>query len=400
MNNQRRFYLNYLYLIVSLMSVAAPARSQTVVIGDIVQYIKTIKDAMPDMGTNKFFIPTNAHLNYFDTLFIDLKKKEFGTIETRASQYGYQFIKFVNTASDDTLYILKENIPVLRGWGTFIYDPSSLNDLSIEVPHPLWDTNSWELAIRAFIKTQARWFILAGTHRYCNSDSSSDMAHVTQSVFHTCHKRSATSRALQIHGFSKTGSNAGYPDLVISNGTLNPPSILYTVQEKYVAKGFTAGVFSSSTYSALNNLGATTNKQGLYSNSNGRLFVHIEHDYPLRNTPAKLALSVEAIDEVFGLPTSVQNDEPRLPADFHLFQNYPNPFNPSTTIKFYLPTGEWTTVSVIDITGRTVSYLMNDYLQRGFHSVQLSSERLASGVYFCTINTSSFTRTMKMVVVK
>jgi hypothetical protein len=390
----------FLSILATLMSVAAPARSQTLMTGDIVQFIKTIKDAMPDMGTNKFFIPTNAHLNFFDTLFIDLKKKDLATIESRAAQYGYQFIKFVNTASKDTLYILKESTPVMRGWGTYIFDPSSMNDLTIEAPHPLWDTNSWELAIRAYIKTNARWFILAGTHRYSNSDSSSDMAHVTQSVFHICHKRAGTSRAIQIHGFSKTGGNTGYPDLVISNGTLNPPSILYTVQTKYTAKGFTAGVFSTSTYSALNNLGATTNKQGQYSNNNGRLFVHIEHDYPLRNTPAKLTLCVEAIDEVFGLPTGVDDEPLKGPSDFQLYQNYPNPFNPATTIKFYLPTDGWTTVSVTDLSGRTVGRLLNDHLHQGIHTVQFSGERLSSGIYFCTITTASFMRTMKMVLIQ
>jgi hypothetical protein len=383
-----------------VMSVATPLRSQTLMSGDIVQFIKTIKDAMPDIGSNKFFIPTNAHLNYFDTLFIDLKKKNFSAISARASLYGYQFIQFVNTATNDTLYILKENIPVLRGWGTYIFDPAAANNLTIETPHPLWDTNSWEFAIKLFIKADSKWFILAGTHRYCNSDSSSDMAHVTQSVFHVAHKRSGTSKAVQIHGFSKSGSNAGYPDVVISNGTLNPPSILTTLETKYESKGFTAGVFSASTYQQLGNLGATTNKQGQWSNSNGQLFVHIEHDYPLRTTLSKQLLSIDAICETFTPPTSVEKKNTAAVTHFELLNNFPNPFNPSTTIQFYLPTNDWVRLSVYDLWGKEIDLLMNDHIERGFHSVQFNAEQYSSGIYFCNIKTTSYIRTIRMVLIK
>ncbi len=387
-------------LLGSLVSVAAPVHSQSLMSGDIVEFVRTIKDAMPDMGTNKFFIPTNAHLNVFDTLFIDVKNANYTTIAARASQFGYQFIRFVNTATGDTLLVFKENVPVLRGWGTYMYCPSAAYDLAIEAPHPLWDTNSWELAVRLFIRSDAKWFLLAGTHRYCNSDSSSDMAHVTQSVFHVCHKRAATSCAIQIHGFSKTGANAGYPDAVISNGTLTPPAVLYTLENKYISKGFTAGVFSASTYAKLNNLGATTNTQGLWSSNNGKTFVHIEHDYPLRTTLSKQLLCVDAIAEVFAPAATPVRAENAAPSVFSLFTNYPNPFNPSTTITFYAPADEWMQLSVCDMSGKEIAVLVNGRTERGFHSVAFNAERYSSGIYYCNIKTHSFTRTMKMVLTK
>ncbi|MBP9211507.1 MAG: hypothetical protein KBF97_01845, partial [Bacteroidetes bacterium] len=336
--------------------------------GDIVQFIKTIREAMPDMGTNKFFIPTNAHLNFFDTLFIDLKKKEYGTIAARASQYGYAFIRYVHTATGETLYVLKENTPVLRGWGTYIFDPTGANDLTIEAPHPIWDTNSWELAIRLFLRTDARWFLMAGTHRYSNSDSSSDMAHVTQSVFHMAHKRTGTSRSIQIHGFSKTGSNAGYPDVVISNGTQSPPSILFSLSASYSGKGFTSGVFSSTTYADLKNLGATTNKQGQWSNSNGKLFVHIEHDNPLRTNQTKQAQSIEAVYETFTPPASAGTVNDATVSHFALHGNFPNPFNPSTTIRFSVPQTGLVRLTVTDVTGREVAVPVDGMMERGDHA--------------------------------
>ena len=68
------------------------------------------------------------------------------------------------------------------------------------------------------IKPKARWYFVAGTHRYANSDGSADPAHVTQSIFHTAHTTFAPDTAVQIHGFDKS-SYVNYSDVVISNGT-------------------------------------------------------------------------------------------------------------------------------------------------------------------------------------
>jgi hypothetical protein len=382
------------------MGVAAPVQSQTVMSGDIVQLMKTIKDAMPDNGSEKFFIPTNAHLIFFEQLFLDLKANNIATIESRAAQYGYEFIRYINIATDDTLFVLKETIPVMRGWGTYVYNPKSVNDLAIEAPHPLWDTNTWDVAIRTYMKTRAKWFLLAGAHRYANSDGSSDMAHVTRSVFYTCHTTIATSCAVQIHGFSKSGANAGYPDAVISNGTLTPPAILFVLKANYEAKGFTAGVFSSSTYSQLNNLGATTNVQGQWSASKGKLFVHIEHDYPLRTTESKEVLVIDAINETFGVPTSVTTTRAVLPGSCQLFPNYPNPFNPVTTIQFSLPSRDKVRLSVFDAAGREIAVLMDGCGEPGLNTLPFDADRLASGTYFYRLQTTSLSRTMNMVLLK
>ncbi|MCX6136446.1 MAG: T9SS type A sorting domain-containing protein [Ignavibacteriales bacterium] len=383
-----------------MMGVAAPVQSQSVMSGDIVQLMKTIKEAMPDMGSNKFFVPTNAHLNFFQQIFLDLAAGKMTTIESRASQYGYEFIRYINIATNDTLYVLKETIPVLRGWGTYVYNPKSANDLAIEAPHPLWDTNTWEVAIRTYLKTHAKWFLLAGTHRYANSDNSSDMAHVTQSVFYTCHTTIATSRAVQIHGFSKSGANAGYPDVVISNGTMNPPAILFTLKANYEAKGFTAGVFSLSTYAQLSNLGATTNAQGQWSANNGKLFVHIEHDYPLRTTESKEVLVIDAINETFGSQTSAIAAPTPPHVLCQLFPNYPNPFNPVTTIQFSLPSRDRVRLSVFDAAGREIAVLADGCREAGVNTLPFDAGRFASGTYFCKLQTSSYSRTMNMVLLK
>jgi hypothetical protein len=387
-------------IVFASLFITLQVSAQTTQSGDLVQVISDIRDAMPGMGSNKFFIPTTAQLSAFDSIFQDLKSKNYSVISAKAAVYGYQFIKFIHTATGDTVYLLKETIPVVRGWGTYIYDPRASNDLTIEAPHPIWDTNTWELAIRLFVRIEAQWFILAGTHRYANSDSSSDMAHVTQSVFHTCHKRTGTSSAIQIHGFSKSNVGIpGYPDVVISNGTLNPPVILYTLKTDYEEKEFTAGVFSTATYSMLGNLGATTNKQGQWSNANGKLFVHIEHDYPLRTNAAKQAACIEAMYNTFTPPVSVQRGKVN-PLEFEMLKAYPNPFNPTTTVAFNVMRAGTVRVKIIDLLGRDAGTITDGWLPSGKYTIPFSSGALSSGIYFCTLDTPLSHRIIKLFLLR
>ncbi|MBN4076392.1 T9SS type A sorting domain-containing protein [Gemmatimonas aurantiaca] len=86
-------------------------------------------------------------------------------------------------------------------------------------------------------------------------------------------------------------------------------------------------------------------------------------------------------------PTDVDDDDsPALPEDFALAQNYPNPFNPSTSISFSLPKASNVTLTIYDITGRTVRTLLSEYRSAGFHTLLWDSadengSKVASGVY-------------------
>ena len=94
------------------------------------------------------------------------------------------------------------------------------------------------------------------------------------------------------------------------------------------------------------------------------------------------------------------NNDPAVVTGFELKQNYPNPFNPSTEIKFALPSADFVTLKVFDITGREVAVLVNRKMQQGIHTVSFDGGKLSSGVYFYRITTSKYTDIKKMVFVK
>ncbi len=89
-----------------------------------------------------------------------------------------------------------------------------------------------------------------------------------------------------------------------------------------------------------------------------------------------------------------------LPDDDFIAQNYPNPFNGSTRIEFTLDARKNVKVEIYDSIGRKISTLLNDTIDRGFHSVNFVGAGLSSGVYFYRITTDQTSITRKMVLVK
>lgn len=87
-----------------------------------------------------------------------------------------------------------------------------------------------------------------------------------------------------------------------------------------------------------------------------------------------------------------------------LEQNYPNPFNPSTKISFNIHESGFVSLTVYDLLGNKISEIVREKLLAGNHSytfdVSKLNGRLASGIYFYTLQTEKFNLTKKMVYLK
>jgi len=88
------------------------------------------------------------------------------------------------------------------------------------------------------------------------------------------------------------------------------------------------------------------------------------------------------------------------PAAFAVAQNSPNPFNPTTTISFSLVDAGNVTVDVFNVAGQKVDTLVNDFMAQGSHSVVWNASNFSAGVYFYTVKSGDFSKTMKMTLVK
>ena len=96
----------------------------------------------------------------------------------------------------------------------------------------------------------------------------------------------------------------------------------------------------------------------------------------------------------------IQQISTTIPAGFELTQNYPNPFNPVTNIEFSVPASGIVKLTVFDVSGRSVTTLVNSKLQAGVYKVDFNAAELSSGIYFYTLESPEFSITKKMILVK
>jgi hypothetical protein len=88
------------------------------------------------------------------------------------------------------------------------------------------------------------------------------------------------------------------------------------------------------------------------------------------------------------------------PVVYSIQQNYPNPFNPVTRINYSIPSAGKVNITVFDLIGNEVAVIVNQELEAGNHSADFNAASLTSGVYFYKITSGSFTKTMKMLLLK
>jgi aminopeptidase N len=107
--------------------------------------------------------------------------------------------------------------------------------------------------------------------------------------------------------------------------------------------------------------------------------------------------------------TSINGDVTKI-TDYVLEQNHPNPFNPNTTIKYQIPELSFITLKVYDVLGNEVATLINEEKPAGIYEVEFSAKggstlsgneyALPSGIYFYRLESSSFSQTKKLILLK
>ncbi|MGD9488182.1 MAG: CotH kinase family protein [Calditrichaceae bacterium] len=107
--------------------------------------------------------------------------------------------------------------------------------------------------------------------------------------------------------------------------------------------------------------------------------------------------SAENNDGITGIPDDQISE---LPDQFNLSQNYPNPFNPTTNISFKLPSSNFTSLKIYNITGQQVATLVNKQLSAGTYVMQWDAKNMPSGIYFYMLTSGSLSETKRMILMK
>lgn len=135
----------------------------------------------------------------------------------------------------------------------------------------------------------------------------------------------------------------------------------------------------------------------------------------LRDTEANRQFYAQQITDVMdvyfrehygweGLATSIETVA-EIPAEILLQQNFPNPFNPATTIRYEVSEIAKIQLSIYDVSGVELVNLVNRELKPGVYEqkwdgVDSEKNRVSTGVYFCRIQAGSYSKTIKMLLLK
>jgi hypothetical protein len=115
----------------------------------------------------------------------------------------------------------------------------------------------------------------------------------------------------------------------------------------------------------------------------------------------------DSSDDVFTIysPIGAGIVDDVVPTVFALRQNAPNPFTGVTMLRFGLPKDSQVRLDVFDVRGRLVKTLVNQRLPASRYNIgwdgrNSSGDRVASGVYYYTIEAGQWTGTKTMVHVR
>ncbi len=298
----------FLNMIVALLLLSSYSQSQTIQNANLYSLISAIRSALPAEDSDAFVTPTTEQMEAFRNVIDLILEGQYSEATLQAEALTYTLYEWYDTGYNNHLYyVLMEmnaNQPggVQLGWGTYLFNPDESSEVIIEIPHPYFDTDTWKVGFLAYRFLNSQFLLMSGTHRYANGRSPrpADVAHNTQNIFHVVHKEVSPhgNHSLQFHGFS-INKHPGYPNVILSNGSSNPPSIIDSIAAAIISQGYTVGIYDGINWAQL---GATTNYQGQWSRSQGYSFIHMELQYFIRTTQSDWENIIDALYETFILP--------------------------------------------------------------------------------------------------
>lgn len=133
--------------------------------------------------------------------------------------------------------------------------------------------------------------------------------------------------------------------------------------------------------------------EGLRHGQQFRFSLLVEHNASSASVIVPFILDVD--DDA-----GVELEEELTPVEFALNAAYPNPFNQTTLITFSIPDNAKTSVKIYDLAGRQVASLIDDNISAGIHQLIFEARDLASGIYFCKLETGKQRAVQRIVLLR
>jgi len=99
-------------------------------------------------------------------------------INSAAHIQGYQLQVMVDEFTGEQVVALFENDAAekTKGWGTYLFRPSLMEGLGVEIPRPLFENRSFDFGVSLFKRPRAAVLLIAGAHPRANNDGTADIS--------------------------------------------------------------------------------------------------------------------------------------------------------------------------------------------------------------------------------
>jgi hypothetical protein len=227
---------------------SVPCLSTANTLQDLVQcIIRYMPNSYSTDGRDGFDVPTVTEWTQWREVIGQMMANKCETINLAQYPWGGDFTvtRFRDAGNNRTYCVFTETryanyaagARVTHGWGTFIYDPAPLRELSIGAPHARFESRTGPETIQIFEKTRSRTFVMTGAHRHasnvvspCQDDyQRSDAAHNTKHMFHATiaeleeYYRSRNTRFYHLQFHSMRTTTCPGVNVYLTHGTPKPP---------------------------------------------------------------------------------------------------------------------------------------------------------------------------------
>ena len=188
--------------------------------GYLQEWLLADKNRIAAAGSNLYQAPRPEDLLYLDdevlSPLIAAMRRHYGAqgwsdsgleelklINLAASVVGYELVRYRHRASGVDYLILAEiNAKTgRRYWGTYVFRLGDSQPFIVQAPRPLFEVNSFEVAVSLFERLRAQALMIGGAHPEANQDHSADVLRLQNqaNVFNLGHQvilREAGDRSL------------------------------------------------------------------------------------------------------------------------------------------------------------------------------------------------------------
>ena len=201
-----------------------------------------IVNQMPQNNSGGYVAPSTQQRTDYRTVVNQMLQGQCGSTLPSSLASNLQRRTFTDAQNGKSYCLLMETKDadgdgyVDKGWGTFIVDNAAVREISHQSPHPIYDGDTANQAIGLFKSTDARSFLMCGSHRHANGQTGgcqssygpADCAHNKANMFTMANQEldayysGSPWTAIQWHGMS--AATCGGVSAYMSQGLIAAPA--------------------------------------------------------------------------------------------------------------------------------------------------------------------------------